>query len=650
MLIRIIGVIALVLSLTTGLLSISHSASAESTGDDLSVVEQIVVTGARTPLDIHQVGSGSTIIGREDINRQQARYITDVLRTVPGFAVSQAGVAGTQTQVRVRGSEANHVLVLIDGVRANDPATGDEFRWEYLSTSNIKRIEIIRGAQSALWGSDAIGAVVHVVTRRGAKRNDLNIYAEHGSHDTFNAGVDGTTQIGDWSLSGALESLQTDGENISRSGDESDGADLVTGAASATYSWSETAGFNVGLRFVDASSSTDAVDFFNTGLPVDGDLETHSDNLIADIGSRWLAHDDRVAYKLSARYYDSQHRNLTDGIEGSSSASERITLVLQSDLQLDEDRLSLALEYEDTDFKQRGAIVFGDPNQNQNMQVFSAVAEYQYLSGEKLTWQLGGRYDSHSDFDNVFTGKASLVYPLAESARLRASIGVGHKTPTFTDRFGFFPSQFVGNPELKPETSISYEIGLDMDFFERALQLQTSVYVQKLKDEINGFVFDPTTFLGTAENQSGKSDRSGVELAAKWSVLDRVSIVASYTYAESKEQNVPGVKSREVRRPRHSGNVSFNYLSGNTRLNAFLSANYGGERTDSFFPPFPNPQEIVTLNGYWLINLTLNYQLKPGIAVFARGTNLLDEHYEQVFGFQTLGRAGYVGIRFSLGN
>ena len=120
--------VALVVVLCAYNLTNSDAATAQSTTVDVSVVEQIIVTGARTPMNINRVGSASTIIDREDINRQQARYLADVLRTVPGFAVSQAGVMGTQTQVRVRGSEANHVLVLIDGVRANDPATGDEFR------------------------------------------------------------------------------------------------------------------------------------------------------------------------------------------------------------------------------------------------------------------------------------------------------------------------------------------------------------------------------------------------------------------------------------------------------------------------------------------------------------------------------------------
>ncbi len=128
-------------------------------------IDQIIVTGARTPLTINQVGSAVTVITRDDIEQREVRYVADLLRAVPGFSVSHTGVAGSQTQVRVRGSEANHVLVLVDGVRANDPATGDEFRWEYLTTGDIERVEIVRGPQRSLWGSDAVAAVIHFITR-----------------------------------------------------------------------------------------------------------------------------------------------------------------------------------------------------------------------------------------------------------------------------------------------------------------------------------------------------------------------------------------------------------------------------------------------------------------------------------------------------
>ena len=156
-------------------------------------VDNIVVSASRAPSPQVSVGSATTVITREQIELRQSRYVTDLLRSVPGFAVSQVGARGSQTQVRVRGAEANHVLVLIDGVRANDPASGDEFRWETLSTSNVERIEIVRGPQSSLWGSDALAGVVHVITRSGSAGGEIEAYGEGGSNSTLNAGVNGGT-------------------------------------------------------------------------------------------------------------------------------------------------------------------------------------------------------------------------------------------------------------------------------------------------------------------------------------------------------------------------------------------------------------------------------------------------------------------------
>lgn len=612
-------------------------------------VDQIVVTGARTPLEINRIGSASTVISRPEIERRQARYVSDLLRAVPGFSVSQTGVHGSQTQVRVRGSEANHVLVLVDGVRANDPATGDEFRWEYLATGNVERIEIIRGSQSALWGSDAVGAVVNVITRSGVSRQGMDVYAEGGANNSVNFGASGVTQIDSWLFSGGIESFDTQGGNISRIGGENDGSNLTSGSMAAQFSASERLVFNAGLRVIDATSETDPIDFFVTGLPVDGDQETQSDNIVGDVGGSLLTRDGRIRTHMKVRYFESKHRNVIASAEESSSASERVSIALQSDIQLNENRLSLAMEHENTDFEQRGAVGFGDPNQDQSMRVTSAIAEYQHLNGDRLTWILSSRFDKHSDFENVLTGKASMAFQWTDDTAIRASVGTGHKAPTFIDLFGFFPQQFIGNPNLKPETSIAFDIGLDHHFLD-GLTLQTSVYVQELKDEINGFVFNPVTFLGTAENRSGTSNRSGVELAAQWQVSAAVTAAATYTYTDSDEEDALGRSVAEVRRPRHSGSISLDYASQSERFGAMLVADYGGTRKDLFFPPFPAPQETVLLDNYWLVDLTTHLQLTPTIAVFARGTNLLDTDYEQVFGFQTLGRTGYLGLRASFGD
>ena len=608
-------------------------------------LDQIIVTGSRSPLAVGDIGSAVTVITRDDIDSRQARYVSDLLRAVPGFAVSHSGVVGSQTQVRVRGSEANHLLVLIDGVRANDPATGDEFRWEYLSTANVERIEIVRGPQSAVWGSDAIGGVVHIITRAGSEVFAFDGYLEGGSENTRNGALSGRFSGDDWSLALAAEQLATDGFNISRNGNERDDADITTASLNAGFQPSDALVIDLSLRTVDAYSQFDAVDWVVTGLPADSDVATDTTQNYAHLRTTIGAAEGRARHHLGARYFDSNNRNLVDGVGDSSTASDRTSLAYQTDFRLGEDTLSLAVEHEVTGFRQRGAVIFDDPNQDQEMDVTSVVIDYQGRGPDPITWLLSARYDDSSDFDDIVTGRVSLAWQLSATTTLRGSIGTGQKTPTFIERFGYFPQSFRGNRDLKPETSTSYDIGIDRQLGAVALQL--NLFLQDLDDEINGFFCpDPWPAPCTAVNMDGTSRRSGVEAGAKWTASEGFGLGLSYTYTDAEDAD----SATELRRPRHSGSVYADYRFLDQRGQISLAADYGGARQDVFFPPWPNPPEIVTLDDYWLISLTAQYRVSDAVAVFARAGNLLDTEYEQVYGYRTPGHAWYGGIRVRFGD
>lgn len=607
--------------------------------------DTIVVSASRSPLQRTQVGSALTVISSDQIELRQARYVTDILRAVPGFSVTQTGAIGSQTQVRVRGAEANHVLVLIDGIRANDPATGDEFRWEYLTTANVERIEIVRGPQSSLWGSDAVAAVVNVITRTGSGSPRVTAYAEGGSNESLNGGMSGGTRGDNWSLGFGVERLETDGNNISRTGDEMDGSDVLSASASASVAASERLSFDFGLRVIDAYSEVDPTDYFVTGLPTDGDIANEGSRAYAHAGTTYQG---KIRHHLNARYLDTTNDNLVDGVRDSSTEADRLTLSYQADIPIRDNLLSMAVEHEDTNFRQRGVIGFGDPNQDQGMSVSSFIADYQFHARENLTWLLSARYDDSSDFDNVVTGRVSVAWQLTDATRLRTNVGTGQKAPTFIERFGYFPSQFVGNPDLKPESSTSFDIGIDHQFGGDMASVGLTLFRQDLKDEINGFVFDPVTFLTTAENRTDTSDRKGVEIEALVKVSDTLELSGSYTYTDSNEIN-SGVWTRELRRPRNAGHISAIYQIPDRRTTFALAADYGGTRSDVYFPPYPDPSEIVSLDSFWLVDLTATHNLTDTVDVFIRLNNLLDEDYEQVYGFATPGRTGYVGIRADFG-
>ena len=628
----------ILVALSAGLVASPSFAAA-----DKDALDQIIVTGSRAPISAADIGSAVTIITRQDIDRRQVRYVSELLRAVPGFSVSHTGVVGSQTQVRVRGSEANQVLVLIDGVRANDPATGDEFRWEYLATANIERIEIVRGPQSALWGSDAIGGVVHIITKSGRDTPGVGGYLEAGSESTLNAAMNGGFGGDTWSVVVGVEQLATDGSNISRTGDENDDSDITTGSLNARFKPSDRVAVQFGLRTVDAYSQFDAVDFVETGLPTDSDVATDTTQRLAQLGVTLGASENRVRHHLNARYFDSDNRDLTEGVEAASSGSDRLNIGYQADIRFGKNLLAIALEHEKTNFEQRGEIVWGDPNQEQEMDVMSVVTDFQGRASDNITYLLSARFDDNSDFDDIVTGRASIAWDVSDATTLRANIGTGQKTPTFIERFGYFPGQFIGNPALKPEQSLSYDIGIDQRISASAV-IQIAVFEQEIEDEIDGFIFDPDTFLYTADNLSTTSKRSGIELGARWTVSDQLDLAMNYTYTDATENG-----AIELRRPRHAGSVQANYSFMSARGHIAFAADYGGTRHDMFFPPWPNPSELVTLGNYWLLDLTAQFQLTDSVRLFTRASNLLDTDYEQVYGYRTPGRAAYAGVQVNFG-
>ena len=227
---------------------------------------------------------------------------------------------------------------------------------------------------------------------------------------------------------------------------------------------------------------------------------------------------------------------------------------------------------------------------------------------------------------------------------MRASVGTGQKTPTFIERFGYFPQSFVGNDQLKPEHSTSFDVGIDQAFDR--LRLQLSLFDQDLDDEINGFYCpNPWPAPCTAINMDGTSKRRGVEIAAQWSASDNLSIAATYTYMDAEDPD----SAAELRRPRHAGSLHLDYSFAQERGRLTLAADYGGTRKDVFFPPWPEPSEIVTLDNYWLLGMTAQYRVSDTLGLFARAANLLDAEYEQVYGYNTPGRSVYGGVQFNFG-
>ena len=613
--------------------------------------EILVVTATLEPLSVRDVASSITVITRDQIEQRQIKYLADLLRDVPGFSVSQAGGAGAQTQLRVRGAEANHMLVLIDGVRANDPASGDEFQFQYALTANIERIEIIRGPQSSIWGSDAMAGVINIIRRKDGRETWAGGSAEGGSFGTINASADGGISRGGFSLQGGVAHLQTDGINIAREGNEKDDAQNTTANISLDWSISDDWTLRASGQHVSAETQFDDVDFFVTGLPTDTDRLTEAERNYMSSEIRYDPSGGQWSGMASLNYSDSDNRNFYDGEWNSATAAEVMDARLRGSLLLGvgqgdvQHRITAALDYIDTDFSQRGiATPWGDPDQDQNYDQGSAAAEYVGKIANGFTWTASARYNDFSDFDSISTWQVAFSH-VFDDLRVRGSLGTAFKAPTFTERFGFYADQFIGNPDLKPERSEGWELGFDSQWLDGAVSLGGAYYQQTLKDEIDGFVFDPESFLFTAQNKDSESERRGIELTAGWAPLYNLEILAHYTYTDAREGNPAGNDLRELRRPRHQAGLNAQYRFAADRAYANLNLSYTGEQYDVFYDPATFASERVLMDSYTVIDLGGGWKLTDSLELVARVTNLADQDYENVLGYSTRGRGYFAGLR-----
>lgn len=610
-------------------------------------LETLVVTASRTPVPLQRTGSAVTVLTRSDIDARQAVTLAGLLREVPGIAISQSGSLGAQTQLRLRGGEANHVLVLIDGVEANDPAIGGEFQFEHLLPDDVERVEIVRGPQSALWGSDAVSGVINIITKRSPEGLRANSRVEDGSFGTVHAS--GRLSYGGdaFGIGAGAAYLDTAGTNIARSGSERDGYRDDTLDLTAHFSPRQSRRFDFFARQTDSAKQLDAIDPA-TGLPADADRLTDATERYLRAGVSFTP-SPLLTHAVKLTYLGTSTRNFADGAPDGDYAAGKLGLYYQANVALPGalgQTLTLAADRERVTFRQRGtATAFGNPNQTQHVSTAGYVAEYRVSPGRDLDLSAAVRYDASSAFQSATTYRLSASYLHAASGtHLRATVGTGQKAPTFIERFGYFPNVFLGNPSLEPETSRGWDIGVDQWLAGRHLNVGGTFFEQDLEHEIDGFVFAPAAGQYTAVNGAGISHRKGVELALTATPTAELSVRASYTHMRSTQPDAAGVRQPEIRRPRNTAGIDIGFrLSAKTHLNADVA--YVGARYDTFYAPYPLPAQRRRLGAYYLVGFAGSYRLTPRVELIGRVDNLLDRRYEDVIGYATPGRAVYVGVR-----
>jgi vitamin B12 transporter len=497
----------------------------------------------------------------------------------------------------------------------------------------------VRGPQSALWGSEAIGGVV-AVSGAAPGTGGTQAFVEGGSHDTWRGAA--RTEVGnaDSGLSLGIAGQHSDGIDSFTGDGEKDGYNNLGLRASGRYRVSPS--FLVGASgfALKGKSEFDGVLLVPPFTHDDTLDETHNKlaagRLFAELGNR-----DKSYAVASASLLGSSNRNeLSDEPLNRSEATRR-SLSLEGGHHFGTHQLIAAVESEHETFEARDTVFGGFSNQDRSRDHHSITAEWRADELGPVSAGLALRHDIFSRFDDATSVRASIRSEIASGLALSANYGEGIAQPSFFDLYGFFPGSFVGNPNLKPESSRGAEIALRYSAYKLGGSL--TYYRQRLKDEI-ATIFLPD-FTSTAINADGKSKRQGIELEGYYRHSDALRLTVNYAWLDASEPEVGDAQLREQRRPKHSGSVAADGEIG--RLTYGVAIAYTGERIDTNFDIFPSPR--VRLDPYWLASARMAYRLTDELEANLRVANAFDADYQDVFGYRTEGRTIYAGLRVALG-
>ena len=610
----------------------SHAqTAADQPAPEENVLETVEVVGLRS-VPLGEISSSVTLLSASDLAVRDSAYIADQLRAVPGLAVSRSGSQGSLTQIRIRGAEANHTLALLNGVEISDPVTG-ETDFGLFSGLSLSEVEIARGEHSALYGSDAIGGVINLVT---ADREGLVAEAEFGTHGTLRGSVELGSEIANGPVTLALSGFDTAGVDSSGRDGEKDGSDSWSALTTTKQDFGTAGTLSGVLTYRSTTSQTDPdLDF--DGLLDNADRESESNQWL--IGGAYDLDALGLNHQIKASYNEVERENFADGLATDQTTGERTKLSYSPSIELPVSAGSINIaglvDWEREDYERRGeASSYGDPNQNQRFDTLGYAVEFRGVFN-KLALDASVRRDENDGrFDDATTWRAGAAYALSDTTQLRASGGKGIKNPTFTELFGFYPGSFVGNPDLVPESSTSWEIGIDQRFGRAEFSL--TYFEADLENEI--YTAYTPSFASTPKNRVGESSRFGIEAGGRLALTESFHLSASASQISS--ENETGVD--EIRVPEFTASLAIDWTHPEVNgLRAGIALDYVGEQKDTDFGTY----QTVTLDSYVLASGTFEYPITDRASFTLRGENLFDQEVTDVFGYHAPGATAFVGIK-----
>ncbi len=610
--------------------------------EDDNADNAIVVTAGRGETPLSQVGQSVTIITTEDIETRQTAAVVDLLRTVPGVTFTRNGGLGAQTSVNIRGADSDQTVALIDGVKLNDPSSpGSGFNFGNLLTGNISRIEVVRGSQSVLWGSQAIGGVINIITRQPTGDVTFNANAEYGWRDTGQIVGNVSGKFGPVSASVGAGYLRSDSfstYNEARGAAERDGYENY--GANAKFNIALSEDISVDLRGWYSNGKVGIDGFAPPNFAFGDANETaETEELVGYAGLNVALLDGRFRNRFAYAYTDTARENLD--LSGASpfqtfdakGTNER--LEYQGNFDITEGYgLTFGAESEKSAFRTSS---FGGPVSRADARIGSFYGQLSASPLNGLMVTAGARYDDHDTFGGKTTLAANGVYsPNDGATTIRASYGEGFKTPSLFQLFSDF-----GNTALKPETSKGWDTGFTQRLLDGAIEVGVTWFHRNTSNQIVFIGCGPQVGIcvgrpfGTYDNVA-RARAKGLEFGLKLKPVEALTVQANYSWIDA-ENRASGLKL--ARRPSQSVNAAVDY--------EWAFGLETGATITHIGDSFDNASNTRRLDGYVLVDLRASYPITAGVSLYGRVENLFDEQYETIFLYGTPRRAAYAGVRLS---
>ncbi|MDO7834579.1 TonB-dependent receptor [Sphingobium sp. HBC34] len=584
----------------------------------------VTATGIAQPRD--DVGQAITVIDANMIETRQAIDVVDLLATTPGVRFNRNGSTGGVTGVSLRGAETTQTLVLIDGVKVNDPSgIGDGYDFGPLLTGNIRRIEVLRGSNSVVHGSQAIGGVVNLMTGVPAQGFGANASVEYGYGDTLSTKVDlsGTSGIAAGGIGAAY--FRTDGISSAVGGTERDGTENIAANARLTLKFNEALSLDLRGYYIHADLDYDS--FF--GAPADSSDVSKLDQYVGYAGLNLALLDGKLTNRAAVTYLrndrDYYFVRGTDPDYGYSGTNLRFEYEGVF-VPVDQAKLLFGYEHERPDYDFFG---FGSTASARiNIDSIYGMAIVKPFIGLAVTG--GVRHDDHSQFGGATTFGANANYsPNGGATNVRLSYGEGFKAPSLYQLY----DSYSGNAALRPERSKSYDIGFDQRLDGGRAMLSVTAFRRDTRDQIN---YDNATF--TYDNLD-RTRAKGVEASIALKPVDALTVTGSYSYVDARDRS-PGSAfygNRLARRAANQVSVSADY-----DWSFGLSTGATVTMVDDSFDNAANSRR---LDGYALVGVRASLPVGEHLEVYGRVDNLFDEGYATAYGYGTYGRSAYGGVR-----